>query len=280
MTNYNLHLHTHYSDGDGRPEDFVIQASNLGFSAIGFTEHSPLPFDNPFSLKEEKVDDYIKEIDDLKKKYDSHINIFRALEMDYIPHMSTDFDYWRNRCQVDYLIGSVHLVKPQGMDNLWFTDGPKYETYDQGLFDFFGGNIKKAVKRFYDQTNEMIDTQEFEIIGHVDKIKMHNRDRYFNEDEPWYQNLVDECLDLIKQKNIIVEINTRGIYKKRYPGLFPDGITLKKVKKLGIPILISSDAHLANELNLGFTEAIERLKEFGFSEVMKFENGNWSAVGL
>ncbi len=280
MINYNLHLHSRYSDGVNEPEDYILKAIELGFSELGFSEHSPLPFNNPFSLKTDLVDEYVSVIDNLRKKYSDKIKIYRALEMDYIPGMSTDFNYWKKKCLTDYLIGSVHLVKRQDNNELWFTDGPKYETYDQGLNDFFGGDIKKAVRAYYHQMNEMIDTQEFDIVGHVDKIKMHNKDRYFKEGEKWYQNLVDECLGLIKEKDLIVEVNTRGIYKKRYPGLFPDGVALKKVKDLNIPIIISSDAHQPDELNLGFDEAVYRLKDFGFIEVMKFDSGEWKVMGL
>ncbi len=275
MINYNFHLHSRYSDGNSEPEEYVLKAIELGFTSLGFSEHSPLPFENSFSLKNELVDEYVSVIDNLREKFSEKILIYHALEMDYIPNMSTDFDYWKKRCQTDYLIGSVHLVKPLGNSELWFTDGPKHETYDQGLNDFFGGDIKKAVRTYYHQMNEMIDTQKFDIVGHVDKIKMHNKDRYFKEDEPWYQNLVDECLSLIKEKDLIVEVNTRGIYKKRYPGLFPDGIALQKVKDLNIPVIISSDAHSPEELNLGFHNAISKLKETGFTEVMKFANGEW-----
>ncbi len=276
MLNYNLHLHSIYSDGSNKPEEYVKKAIEMGFVSMGFSEHSPLPFNNPFSLKQENVENYINTINQLKQKYSDKIKIFRGLEMDYIPGMSTDFGYWKNKCEAEYLIGSVHLVKPPNIDDLWFTDGPLYETYDQGLNDFFGGDIKLAVKTYYHQMNEMINTQEFDIVGHVDKIKMHNRDRYFKEDEPWYQYLVDECLNLIREKKIIVEINTRGIYKKRYPGLFPDGITLKKVRKLNIPIILSSDAHQPNELNLGFKEAAKKIKEIGFEELMFFKDGQWN----
>ena len=275
MINYNLHLHTKYSDGNSEPEEYIKKAVVLGFSTLGFSEHSPLPFDNPFSLKDENIERYINEINKLQEKYKDQIKIYRALEMDYIPDMSTDFNYWKKRCCTDYLIGSIHLVKPKDHNELWFTDGPKYETYDKGLNDFFDGDIKKAVSTYYHQMNEMIDTQKFDIVGHVDKIKMHNRDRYFKEDEKWYQQLVDECLSLIKEKDLIVEVNTRGIYKKRYPGLFPDGITLQKVKDLNIPIIISSDAHAPEELNLGFDNAIFKLKKMGFTEVMRFTNGAW-----
>ena len=280
MINYNLHQHTIFSDGKDVPEKYVEKAVELGFEALGFSEHSPLPFDNPFSIKEEKIGEYIRVTDELKSKYNNRLALYRALEMDFIPGISEDFDYWRNSCKTDYLIGSVHLVRPDGFDDLWFTDGPDYKIYDQGIEDFFGGDIRKAVRAFYDQTNRMIESQQFEIIGHFDKIKMHNRNRFFTDDDKWYQDMVDETIELIKQKNLIVEINTRGLYKKRSDALFPDGYALRQVKKRNIPILISSDAHRAEEINLLFDYAVKYLLEKGFREVMFFENGKWIEKAL
>lgn len=275
MVDYNLHQHSIFSDGKDKPESYVKRAIELGFSAIGFSEHSPLPFDNPFSLKEVEVDNYINEIDQLKTKYKDQVEIYRALEMDYVPEMSEDFDYWRIRCRADYLIGSVHLVKPDGFDQLWFTDGPDYKIYDKGIEKFFNGDVKKAVRKFYMQTNEMIDSQKFEIIGHFDKIKMHNRNRYFSDADKWYRDLVDETVKLIKENNIIVEINTRGLYKKRSDSYFPDGYALQKVKELNIPIVISSDAHQSSEINQLFDQAAKMLVSMGFKEVMDFSQGAW-----
>lgn len=280
MINYNFHQHTVFSDGKELPEKYVEQAVKLGFSAIGFSEHSPLPFSNPFSLKDEQVAEYIKQTDLLKEKYKDRIYIYRALEMDYVPGMSEDFDYWRNHCKTDYLIGSVHLVKPDGFDKLWFTDGPDYKIYDKGIEQFFGGDIRKAVKTFYDQTNNMIVSQKFDIIGHFDKIKMHNRGRFFTDQEKWYRDLIDETVELIKQKGLIVEINTRGLYKKRSDELFPEGYSLQRVKELGVPIVLSSDAHQPSELNMLFDETISKLIDLGFKEVMCFNDGNWQSKSL
>jgi histidinol-phosphatase (PHP family) len=275
MLKSNLHQHSLFSDGKAEPEAYARKALELGLTTIGFSEHSPLPFDNPFSLKEEMVNDYIQIIETLKEEYKDRLTIYRALEMDFIPGMSEDFSHWKNRCQTDYLIGSVHLVKPDGFDELWFTDGPDFKIYDDGVKKFFDGDIKKAVKTFYRQTNQMIETQDFDIVGHVDKIKMHNRGRFFSETEKWYQNLVDETLELIKQKDLIVEVNTRGLYKKRSDSLFPDGLTLHKVQQLGIPVLISSDAHQPEEMNQLFDYTLQHLKDFGFRELMFFEEGKW-----
>lgn len=284
MINFNFHQHSNFSDGSNKPEDYVEEAIALGFSALGFSEHSPLPFENPFSLKAGNVDDYVNTIDGLKTKYHERIKLYRALEMDFIPGISNDFAHWKNKCCTDYLIGSVHLVRP-GIETfrdekLWFTDGPKHETYDSGLNGFFGGDIRLAVKTYYRQINQMIETQDFDVVGHIDKIKMHNNNRFFAEDEPWYQELVDECLELVKQKQLIVEVNTRGIYKKRSNSLFPDGLTLQKVKNMDIPVIISSDAHQPIELNLGFKAAESKLIEMGFREVMCFEGGSWDCRTL
>ena len=280
MPNYNLHQHSLYSDGNAQPEKYIEKATELNFSAIGFTEHSPLPFDNPFSLKQENVKIYISEIDSLKQIYDGKIKIYRALEMDFIPGMSEDFDYWANECKTDYLIGSIHLVSPGDGNPLWFTDGPDPKIYDEGIQIFFGGDVKKAVKTFFHQTNQMIETQTFDIIGHFDKIKMHNADRFFSDKDKWYRDLLDETIELIKNKNLIVEINTRGIYKKRSDKLFPDGYALKRVKYLNIPIIISSDAHKPEEINSLFDFTVDYLKKLGFKEMMGFENNKWTHLQL
>lgn len=280
MPNYNLHQHSNYSDGKDELEKYVQKAIELNFSAIGFTEHSPLPFDNPFSLKQEKVNDYVNEIDLLREKYLNQIIIHRGLEMDFIAKMSEDFDFWAKECKTDYLIGSVHLVSTNDPEVLWFTDGPDPKIYDEGIQKYFEGDVKKAVKAFFHQNNQMIESQTFDIIGHFDKIKMHNSDRFFTDEDKWYRNLLEETLELIKNKNLIVEVNSRGIYKKRSDKLFPDGYALKRVKELKLPIIISSDAHQPDEINALFDFTTNYLQKLGFKEMMHFSNSKWEEVEL
>ncbi len=280
MPLYNFHQHSSFSDGQAHAEQYVEKASQLNFKAMGFTEHSPLPFKTTFSLKMENIDDYIKTIEILKDKYSGKISVYRALEMDYIPRYSEDFSFWRKIVKADYLIGSVHLVKSDVSNALWFIDGPNSDVYDKGIKTVFNGNIKKAVSQFFIQSMLMIESQKFEVIGHFDKIKMHNKNRFFNENEAWYIKLVDNLLDLIKQKGIIVEINTRGIYKKRSHALFPDGVALQKVKKFKIPIIISSDAHKPDEINASFDIAVNRLLNMGFKDILYFNNGEWQECKL
>ncbi len=280
MKLFNLHTHTNYCDGKEAPEKYVQKAIELGFQSLGFSGHAPLPFENDFSIPESELHFYAMDIRDLQEKYKDQIEIYLALEFDYIPEMLDDFSVFADQIDLDYMIGSVHLVRNQETGKLWFTDGPKRETYDEGLKTVFGGDIRKAVTAFYQQSMQMIETQQPEIIGHLDKIKMHNQNRFFKEDEAWYVKLVDETLDLAKSNDCIVEVNTRGIYKKRCDSFFPGVEVMKKMKDLKIPVTVSSDAHTSSDLAMLLSEAIEQLKEIGFKEIMTLKRGVWTAEGI
>ncbi len=302
MQIFNLHTHSVYSDGKSQPREIVEEAIRQGLTTIGFSEHSPLPFDNTFSVKSADMPRYVAEIAQLKAEFKDKIDIYCALEADYLTGVSEPFSVTKEKYHLDYLIGGVHLVidpalrQAQGpakskviepvempaisADEIWFIDGPKWEVYDEGLQKFFNGDIRRAVRRFFEQSNEMIENEQFDIIAHFDKIKMHNRDRYFHEDEPWYRKLALETLDLIRQKGLVMEINTRGIYKKRYNGFYPSPWLMEEAYKMGVPAIISADAHHFSEITLEFDAAEEALKRAGYRSVVNFKNGRFIEVGL
>ena len=281
MQNFNLHTHSVYSDGKSQPREIVEEAVRQGFTTLGFSEHSPLPFDNNFSVKEADMLRYVAEIAQLKEEFKDKIDLYCALESDYLPGASEPFAVTKEKYHLDYLIGGVHLVgQSANPDEIWFIDGPKWEVYDEGLQKFFDGDIHRAVRRFFEQSNEMIENEQFDIIAHFDKIKMHNRERYFHEDEPWYRKLALETLDLIREKGLVMEINTRGIYKKRYNGFYPSPWLMEEACKMGVPAIISADAHHFSVISLELEAAEEALKKVGYRSVVNFKNGRWFEVAI
>ena len=62
MQNFNLHTHSVYSDGKSQPREIVEEAVRQGLTTLGFSEHSPLPFDNNFSVKSADMPLYVAEI--------------------------------------------------------------------------------------------------------------------------------------------------------------------------------------------------------------------------
>lgn len=291
MTLSNFHTHTNFSDGSDTPSVYIQEANKLGVSSLGFSDHAPLPFENTFALREEKVKEYCDAIISLKPnsvspssphhgESSSGVQVFLGLEVDYIPGTGYSFSYFRENFPVDYLIGSVHLVRNGAPDDLWFIDGPDPSTYFNGLEMLFGKDIRKGVATYYRQINEMLDSSRMDIIGHLDKIKMHNRGKLFREDEPWYRTLVHETLELIRQKGVIVEVNTRGIYKKRCDSLFPGLEILREIKEMNVPIVISSDAHKPSEISMLFAETSQMLFNVGFREIMTLTPTGWVMTSL
>jgi len=258
---------------------FVEKAIALQFNHLGFSAHAPISTHYNFTLTEEEIPAFLNEVEHFQKKY-SQLKIFKGLECDYIPGITKDFSYYKTNYQLDYIIGGVHLLKVPNSEDLWFIDGPKRDTYDAGIARFFNHDIKKAVICFWEQTYEMIETQEFDIIAHLDKIKMHNQDRFFKEDEDWYLKLVDHAIELIVKKQIIVEINSRGIYRLRCKNFYPSDYILEKLAKAKVQFIISSDAHKAEELDLYYVEAKNKLRSYGIETLAVLENGTWNSIKL
>lgn len=274
MNFFNLHTHTTFCDGKAEPEAFVSKAIEWGYHTLGFSGHAPVPFENKFAIREEHLQDYFDEVSRLIKKYQGQIRILRSLEIDYIPGITRNFSEFVALGKLHYTIGGVHLIRNKEKDDqgLWFIDGPRHETYDEGLQKLFAGNPRKGVEAYFNQLSEMIATQQPDIIAHIDKIKMHNKNRYFSEEEAWYKDLVWKLLKYIaKETSCIIEVNTRGLYKKRSDTFFPGPAILEQIHQLNIPITISTDAHLPDELNGYYQEALDLVKDIGFKELLCFK---------
>jgi len=270
----NYHTHSHFCDGKENMRFFVEKAVELQFAHLGFSSHAPIAKQYDFTLTEEEIPEYLNEIEYYQARY-PQLKIFKGLECDFIPNITKDFAYYKENYGLDYIIGGVHLIKVPNSRELWFIDGPKRETYDNGVSLFFNHDIKKAVTCFWEQTFEMIETQKFDIIAHLDKIKMHNQDRFFKEDEGWYLKLADHAIDLIIKKKLIVEINSRGIYRMRCKNFYPSDYIIEKLAKAKTPMVISSDAHRAEELPLYYEEAKTKLQNFGLEALAVLKNKTW-----
>lgn len=247
----NYHTHSLYCDGKATPRKMVEFAVAHGFAALGFSGHCPLPFENTFSIRD--YEGYCNEIRALKEEYRGRIDISLGLEIDYIPGMLEDFSSLVEKGKLEYTIGSVHLIPaegsvPKNSDDLWMIDGSRYQTYDEGLMKHYHGDIKRGVKAYFHQQKEMIVRNRPTIVGHPDKIAMHNRGRYFSEEEPWYLDLAMETLSLIHENGLICELNTRGIYKGRHPDYYPARRLIQAMKQWRIPLMVSTDAHAPEDL--------------------------------
>lgn len=286
MQKFNFHTHTTFCDGRKKPERYILAAMEKGMSHLGFSGHAPVPFPNHFAIATEEVQKYCNEILRLKKEYADRIAISLGMEFDYIPVIMENLPRQARSYGLEYYIAAVHMVaNPEEFDprdenaDLWFIDGSKTEAYDQGLQNVFHGDIRKGVRAFFEQSIAMLEKGKPDIIGHMDKIKMNNKGRYFQEDETWYQDLFMQLLQTIKQHNVICEINTRGIYRNRHHDFYPSFSAWKTMREMNIPVTFSADAHKPEEVDALFEDVIEGLKTSGYKEICYFENG-WKTTEI
>lgn len=255
---YNFHSHTQFCDGRDEMESFVKEAIQLGFTDIGFTPHSPIPYNSPCNMKKEDVPLYLLEIQQLKLKYGDRINIYASMEIDYLDDWGPSCSYFSN-IPLDYKIGSIHFIKSFLNKNEFVDVDGSYENFKQKMIIHFNNDIKGVVESFYNQTLNMIDAGGFDIIGHFDKIAF-NANEYQNgiETESWYQTLINRVVDAIMDRKYIIEINTKAF--KQYNRFFPNERYFQLLRKYNAPILVNSDVHFPKLINSGRMEAFNLLR--------------------
>ena len=274
LTNY--HIHSIYCDGRDDLESIVIEAIHRGLKAIGFSSHCPMPVDNNYTMKYEKLAQYCQEVRILKSKYSKLIQIYLGLEIDYIENVISPASPIVLFQQLDFTIGTVHF--------LWGKDGNKVyqlngntDAFLKTVKEGFHSNPASLIRAYFAAIRRMVESSKPTIVGHFDLIKVHNNGYVvFDADTEFYQSEVENTLHVIKANNSILEVNTRGFYKGLSNEFSPSEAILRKALDLNIPITVNTDAHRKEEIDSAMTNAYEYLREIGFTYAYALIDGVWS----
>lgn len=256
---YNFHSHTQFCDGRASMEDMVKAAVECGMRHWGFSPHSPIPFPSSCNMIKEDVALYLSEVERLRMLYGDSIRLYASMEIDYIgDDWGPATEYFKN-LPLDYRIGSVHFIPTKDGDMI-DVDG-KFESFKKKMHDYFHDDIRYVVDTFYNQSERMIQAGGFDIIGHFDKIG-HNASCYSPgiEDEAWYRSRVSDLIDLIIEKNVVVEINTKAWGSASR--VFPKECNLKRLSESGVCVIVNSDAHYTQKVNEGRDYGLSLVKEY------------------
>ncbi len=275
MTDSNLHTHGKYSDGLGELEEFVKKAISYKMSSLGFSTHSPVPFLNEWSMKKSNIQNYLSDVQSLKKKYYNKLNIYLGMELDYIENIDIKEYIGFDKLPLDYYIGAVHYIYLSKEDDYKCVDDD-YMTFKDILINEFNNDMVAMYTKYFETYREMVKKYKPPILAHLDLIKKNNRgNRFFREDEVEYVKQIHETLIEVKQSDAVLEINTggmaRGYTNEPYPSLW----ILKECKKLGIKITISADAHQPDMVNYNFKLAYNHAKKAGYEYFYQFNGQNF-----
>jgi len=257
-TRIDLHNHTtRCNHAAGTVDEYIQKAIGLGIDIYGFSEHAPMDFDPHYRLAFEEMDAYRDDILQAKEKYKNDIQILLGYEVDWLPgHMEEKV----LSADVDYLIGSVHFIDKWSFDNPEFIGG--WENKD----------IDEIWKAYFEATQAMARSGKFDIVGHLDLIKIF---KFMPKQD--VRVLSKDSLKAIKKSDMVLEVNTAGL-RKPIGELYPSRELLEVAYEMDIPITFASDAHAVEQIGLGYDLATTLAKDIGYTKVATFEGRDRALV--
>ena len=248
-----LHNHTKLCNhAEGEIEQYIEKAIENKTKYFGFSDHAPMDFDPKYRMSFEQMSKYENDVLKAKEKYKDKIEILLGYEVDYLAgHMD---DRVLHVERADYLIGSVHFIDGWGFDNPEFIG--KYEEQ----------NIDEVWQKYFDTIKDMAESKLFDIVGHLDLIKVF---KYMPN-----KNILDiakPALLAIKKADMTIELNVAG-YRKPVKEAYPSKELLEEAYNLNIPITFASDAHQPEQVGLFNDEIIKLAKSVGYTQCVYYRN--------
>jgi len=248
------HMHTPLCrHASGEPVDYARRAVELGFTEIGFSDHSPMlrdDFDN-WRMFNHQLDEYVEKVRRAQREF-PQLTIRLALEVDYLPGQEEWIRDLAARHPWDYFIGSVHYVSES-----WAIDDPSK------LSEWKHRDAFEVWSVYFDWLTRATESGLFEIIGHADLPKKFGH-RPTKDCTPLYERF----LTAAKKHNCAIELNTAGL-RKDCKEIYPSRQILELAFAKGVPITFGSDAHKPEEVGMNFAEAIQLARSVGYKECWK-----------
>jgi len=275
-----LHTHTVFCDGKDDIETMCRAAFEKGLAAVGFSSHAPVGktgLRSDWHMKDERLGEYLDEIAAARRRWQGKIAVYSGLEVDYIKGLRSPLDSDIVGLGLDYTIGSVHyLVPPCGQP--FTVDGPAGEL-EKGIAEGYGGDTEAMINAYWDAVAEMIALGGFDIIGHLDLIKKHSRlfpgmaaDMVADKVADIHLLRTEEIAAAIAPfPGLVVEVNTGGLNRGYFAETCPSPSILRLLHRHNIPVIITSDAHKAADLDGNYETARQTLLEAGYASHVFFQ---------
>ncbi|MGN7296199.1 histidinol-phosphatase [Ferdinandcohnia sp. SAFN-114] len=248
---------------------FIDEAKVKKIDHFGISEHAYHFYQTKDILSNPWVDarryyDMKDYVDLFKLAWKNNIDVKMSIEMDYTPGKHAEMEKFISSYDFDYVIGSIHWVGDFGIDLAEFR-----EEWDKR-------DLHDTYTKYYDQVITLAESNLFDIIGHIDLVKIF---KYIPEDEEFLLHQFDRATTALANSKTCVEISTAGL-RKPIGKLYPDPRLLQMCFNKNIPIVLSSDAHRPQDVGADFDQAIELAKSVGYKTLMTFEKGERIEVPL
>lgn len=250
------HVHSVWSDGKAKIADMFRAAQEAGLTEVGMSDHYVLtPGSNQldWSMPLDTLDDYVVDVQSSAGEVGEDVIIRLGLEVDYFPETESDLKIILSSQPFDYLIGSVHFANEFAID----ASADDWAPLDQAQID-------EIIRLYWVRVRQMAESGLFDIAAHLDLTK-----KYAVYPTIDISREMSEALDAIAKSDMSVELNTAGWYLPCNEG-YPDPSIIRGCLDRGIPMLVSSDAHVPENLLRGYRRAYDLLQEVGYTELTAY----------
>ncbi|MBT6843292.1 MAG: histidinol-phosphatase HisJ family protein [Candidatus Melainabacteria bacterium] len=246
VADYHNHPQAHRTDlpySQKLLQAWADRARELGLKDLAFTDHDR--YKAGFSFDEIE----------LLQQNNQDIQFRAGIELDNDPETSADGRAWveKNWDKLDFVLGSVHFVKDFAFDHPHYID--QYQKHD----------INDLYREYYTNIMAIASSGLVDSMAHLDLIKIFKFFPTENLDE-----LYHDVLDLIKAKDISMEISTAGL-RKPIGEIYPDKKLIQMAIDKDISFTIAGDAHAAHDLCHNYDKLEALLKEMDITEVAVYQ---------
>lgn len=225
------HTHSTYSDGWDLAE-MVYAAAAFGLQSIGVTDHCPIGTDefgrrDRYSLAQ-TYPERRRDIERITSSTD--ITVHDAAEVNYIPGREQEIAAFLEEANFSYTIGSVHVTE-------------QFDIAQPDLQQASKRTRREAVAAFVDWQVALIESELFDIVGHLDLVQRSPALRGLMT-ESQYNRIADALVD----SRSVPEINA-GRLDRSYGTIHPHPEYLPIFASRDISFVLGSDAHAPDQLS-------------------------------
>lgn len=228
MIKHNYHTHTaRCRHAVGEDEEYVLAAIRAGFAEIGFSDHSPWPFENGYvsamRMTPGELDGYAASIKALKNKYKDKISVKLGLECEYFEAYLP----WLRKILSDYGFDYVIL-------------GHHYSPNEPGgIYNGFPRNAKD-LENYKNEVIKGIGSGLFSYVAHPDLFMRGYP--FFDSD---CERISKEIIAAAKEAEIPLEYNLQGIINGENDGVpgYPHPEFWRLAGEANAEAIIGIDAH-------------------------------------
>ena len=266
MQNFSLHTHTIGFDGQNTVTEMVEKAKQLNFTSLGISNHFIVypniketkmyeaalkrGYENIYSATfdeaVEKFQRHYEEIDKVGQK--TKFKIYKGMEVDFFRDYGWQkgFEKAYEILKPDYLIGSAHFVE---------FSNTLYNSHDLKNASREEQNL--LLYKYYQNLRGAAKSGLFNFMAHMDlmkKVGLGIGNEWKDEEK--------RTIEVFATSKAKVEINTSG-FKLGYDEPYPSKRIMNLLAEYKIPVIISDDAHKAENLGYHFERAAQMAQESG-----------------